>query len=117
MSLKTRKEFVRRRHLRLRKLVHGTPERPRMAVAVTIKHMYVQFIDDAAGVTLAAASTAGEGFEGKHNIAGARQLGQQAAAVARAKGIEAVVFDRGGRKYHGRVKAIADAAREAGLKF
>lgn len=88
-----------------------------MSVMISNKHMYVQFIDDLAGVTLAAVSTAGEGSGTKKNVQYARQLGQKAAAAAKEKGIQTVVFDRGGYRFHGRVKAIADGAREAGLHF
>jgi len=118
MIPQTRVESRYRRHLRLRQKVRGTAERPRMSVCLTGKHIYVQFIDDVEGVTLAAASTRTADLKGtKGNVAGAKKLGQLAAQQAKAKKIEAVVFDRGGMKYHGRVKALADAAREAGLKF
>ena len=89
-----------------------------MSVCLTGRHMYVQFIDDVNGVTLAAASTAAPELKGtKLTVAGAKKVGQLAAQKARAKNITTVVFDRGGMKYHGRVKALAEAAREAGLKF
>ena len=92
--------------------------RPRMSVCFTGQHIYVQFIDDVAGKTVAAASTsAGDGKGVKANMAGAKQIGAMAAQAAQAKKITEVVFDRGGFQYHGRVKALADAAREAGLKF
>jgi large subunit ribosomal protein L18 len=118
MIARTRVEARYRRHLRLRQKVRGTAERPRMSVCLTGKHIYVQFIDDVKGVTLAAASTVAVELKGaKGNIAGAKKVGQLAAQKAQEKKIAAVVFDRGGMKYHGRVKALADAAREAGLKF
>jgi large subunit ribosomal protein L18 len=89
-----------------------------MSVCLTGKHIYVQFIDDAKGVTLAAASTVATDLKGtKGTVAGAKKVGQLAAQQAKTKNITAVVFDRGGMRYHGRVKALADAAREAGLKF
>jgi large subunit ribosomal protein L18 len=118
MIARTKVEFRERRHLRLRQKVSGTAARPRMAVSFTGQHIYVQFIDDVAGKTLAAASTnAGDGKGTKANLAGAKKIGTLAAEAAKAKKISEVVFDRGGFQYHGRVKALADAAREAGLKF
>lgn len=111
---------LRRRHERLRRKVTGTAERPRMAVFRSLKHISVQFVDDASGRTLAAASTQGADFpKGTYggNVKAAEALGKLAAEKAKAQGIESVVFDKGGRKYHGRVKALADAARKAGLKF
>ena len=101
--------------MRLRQKVVGTAQRPRMSAFVSNKHMYVQFIDDTDGKTLAAVATPAVGHH--KNVAGARELGQRAGAAAKEKGIAAVVFDRGGCKYHGRLKAIADGAREAGLQF
>jgi large subunit ribosomal protein L18 len=113
--------LARLRHWRVRHKVAGTAARPRMSVCFTGKNIYVQFIDDAAGVTLAAASTrakpVAERGQWGANVAGAKRIGALAAEAAKAKGITAVVFDRGGAKYHGKVKALADAAREAGLKF
>lgn len=110
-----------RRHWRVRKKISGTTDRPRMSVCFTSRHIRVQFIDDAAGRTLASASTAGKsaaaGEKAGANVATAKRIGRLAADVARAKGIEKVVFDRGGAQYHGKVKALADAAREAGLKL
>jgi large subunit ribosomal protein L18 len=117
---KTQKDYIARRHKRLRKKVVGTAERPRMCVSLSSKHLYVQFIDDAAAVTLAASSTLDSKFREtglKVNVAGAAALGKIAAEKAVAAGVSTVVFDRGGFQYHGRVKAIAEAAREAGLKF
>jgi len=109
------------RRWRIRKKVVGSRERPRMAVCFTNKNIYVQFIDDMARVTLAAASTVSKSVPDRDklaaNVASAKRIGQLAAEAAKSKGIEAVVFDRGGTRYHGKVKALADAAREAGLKF
>jgi len=118
MQPRTRTAFRVRRHLRLRQKVNGTAERPRMTVSFTGKHIYVQFVDDTVGKTLACASTvAAEGKGAKGNLAGAKKIGELAAQKAKEKNITQVVFDRGGFRYHGRVKALADAAREAGLKF
>jgi large subunit ribosomal protein L18 len=105
------------RHLRLRQAIAGTSERPRLCVMVSNYHIYVQLVDDEKGVTLGTASSCGKSGIGAKTVAGAKVLGQKIAELAQAKGIQAVVFDRGGFKYHGRVKALADAAREAGLKF
>jgi large subunit ribosomal protein L18 len=109
------------RRWRIRKKVVGSRERPRMAVCFTNKNIYVQFIDDAARVTLAAASTVSKALADRDklaaNVASAKRVGQLAAETAKSKGIDQVVFDRGGTRYHGKVKALADAAREAGLKF
>lgn len=114
------KQAIRLRiHRRIRKKVRGTAERPRFAVFRSVKHIYVQIIDDRAGVTLVSASTdekaRPEGAGG--NLAGAKAVGKLVAERAKAKGIAKVVFDRGGYLYHGRVKALADSAREAGLEF
>ena len=104
--------------MRLRQKLRGTAQRPRMSVCFTSKHIYVQFIDDIAGRTIAATATVAPEAKGtKANLAGAKKLGALAAQKAKEKNITEVVFDRGGFKYHGRVKALADAAREAGLKF
>ena len=118
MKMKNLTDYRVRRHLRLRQKVQGTPERPRMSVFVSNQHLYVQFIDDAAGKTLAAVSTLDGALKGqKLNVATAKQLGALAAKAAQEKGIAAVVFDRGGFAYRGRLQALADAAREGGLKF
>ncbi|MFZ0807720.1 MAG: 50S ribosomal protein L18 [Candidatus Sulfotelmatobacter sp.] len=107
-------------HERIRKKLQGTSERPRLNVYRSLNHIYVQVIDDLAGKTLVSASTA----EGKKetrgtggNVAAAKAVGKTIAERAKAKGVTKVVFDRGGYIYHGRVKALADAAREAGLQF
>jgi large subunit ribosomal protein L18 len=110
-----RKEQRTRRHMRLRQRIKGTALRPRMAICVSNKHMYVQFIDDSAMHTLASTSTLAEA---KHcNLETAKLIGEQAASVAKEKGISIVVVDRGGLKFHGRVKQIVDAATSAGLKI
>jgi len=109
-----------RRHMRLRNKVSGTAGRPRLCLSITSSNMYVQFIDDESGKTLAQSSTLSGEFKAlnlKRNVAAAQALGKLAAEKAIASGIKEVVFDRGGVKYHGRVKALADAARGAGLKF
>jgi large subunit ribosomal protein L18 len=117
---KARREGRLRRHRRVRKKVHGTAARPRLAVHRSNKHITVQVIDDDAGRTLAAAATteidqraAGSGA----TVAAATRVGELIAARAKAAGVSAVVFDRGGYAYHGRVAAIAEAARNAGLEF
>ncbi len=115
LKLKTRKDFRARRHLRIRRKIRGTAARPRMAICVTNCHMYVQFIDDDAEHTLAQAST--RGMDSKPNLATATELGNRAAAAAQEQGISLVVVDRGGFKFHGRVKAIVDAAVAAGLSI
>ncbi len=111
-------------HTRIRKKVAGTTARPRLNVYRSVNHIYVQLIDDATQSTIVSASSLEQGKDGdskKHivggNIAAAKQVGKLIAERAKAKGIEAVVFDRGGYLYHGRIKAVADAAREGGLKF
>lgn len=109
------------RHKRIRKKLSGTTERPRLAVFRSEKHIYAQIIDDTKGVTLIAASTVEKAMREKlkktWNVEAAKEVGKLIAERALAKGIKEVVFDRGGFKYHGRVKALADSAREAGLKF
>ena len=117
----TRKESVHRRHRRVRKKLSGSPERPRLAVFRSHQHIYVQVIDDAEQHTLVSASSLEPELKSKlasgGNIAAAVEVGKLIAERAKAKGIETVVFDRGGNLYHGRVQALADAAREAGLVF
>ena len=107
-----------KRHKRIRAKVIGTPERPRLDVFRSEKNIYAQIIDDVAGKTLCAASSVEKGFEGSgSNKEGARKVGQMIAERAKAKGIEAVVFDRGGFIFHGRVAELAEGAREGGLVF
>ena len=107
-----------RRHRRVRGKISGTAERPRLDVFRSSKHIYAQIIDDVAGVTLASASTLEKGFEGfGGNVEAANKVGKMIAEKALAKGIKTVVFDRGGFVYHGRVKALAEGAREGGLEL
>jgi len=108
-----------KRHLRVRKKIVGTTERPRLNIFRSSKHMYAQIIDDTNGVTLVSASTNDKAakIENGGNIEAARQIGTLIAQRAKEKGIDKVVFDRSGYLYHGRVQALADAAREAGLEF
>lgn len=105
------------RHKRLRKRIHGTPERPRLAVFRSLKHISAQIIDDTTGTTLASASSLEKALGARGNVEGARQIGAAIAKRALEKGIKQVVFDRGGVKYHGRVASLAEGAREAGLEF
>lgn len=106
-------------HRRIRQRLRGSQVRPRMNIFRSLNHMYVQVIDDQRGVTLAAASSAEKGFPlaGGGNIAAAKEVGKLIAKRALEKGIQQVAMDRGGYRYHGRIQALADAAREAGLKF
>ena len=108
-----------RRQVRVRKKVSGSPERPRLVVSKSAKHIFVQVIDDVAGRTLASASTMEAGVRGAagDKSAKAKQVGVELAARAKAAGVEQVVFDRAGHKYHGRIAALADGAREGGLGF
>jgi len=120
MSVMDRNTLRVRRHMRIRKKVVGTAERPRFCVSVTANNIYCQFIDDVKGVTLASCSTLDAQFKAEKatpNMAGAALLGKLSATRAQEAKITQVVFDRSGYKYHGRVKAIAEAARECGLKF
>ncbi|MGL4854984.1 MAG: 50S ribosomal protein L18 [Lentisphaeria bacterium] len=117
MAKMTKKQLRVRKHLRLRRKVSGTAERPRMSVYRSNQHIQVQFINDDLGVTITSASTLEKDFAGKANVEGGAALGTIAAERALKAGITEVIFDRGGYKYHGKVKAVADAAREAGLKF
>jgi large subunit ribosomal protein L18 len=114
---RTKKESRQRIHLRVRKKVNGTPERPRLCVFRSNKSIYCQLIDDLAGRTLAAASSHDEGTAQGTKIEQAQSVGKIIAEKAKAAGITNVVFDRGGYLYHGRVKALADGAREGGLNF
>ncbi len=120
MIKKTSKNIIRTRiHERIRKKLRGTPERPRLTVFRSVMHIYAQVIDDSEGKTLVSASTLGgkTGGGAGGNLAAAKEIGRTVAERAKEKGIRKVVFDRGGYIYHGRVKALADAAREAGLEF
>jgi large subunit ribosomal protein L18 len=117
----SRAEARRERHARLRKNVSGSPQRPRLCVRRSLHHLYAMLVDDVRGHTLASVSTLDKSVAGelpsKTNVEAAKAVGTAIAAKAKAAGISDVVFDRGGYKYHGRVQALADAAREAGLKF
>ncbi|NOT44613.1 MAG: 50S ribosomal protein L18 [Acidobacteria bacterium] len=122
--MKTRSDRRERIKHRIRKRVSGTQERPRLTVFRSVTHMYVQVVDDMAGTTIAAASTVEPALRGAlpegargGNIAGAKAIGKTIAERLLDKGVKRVVFDRNGFLYHGRVKAVADAAREAGLEF
>jgi large subunit ribosomal protein L18 len=124
MKITTKKERRERIGLRLRKRVTGTAERPRLSVFRSVSHIYAQVIDDASGVTVVAASSVEPAVRGKlatsergGNIAGAKAIGRLVAERLKEKGITRVVFDRGGFLYHGRVRAVAESAREAGLEF
>ena len=122
MTVHTKEGIRQRIRNRIRKKLAGRPERPRLAVFRSQGHIYAQVIDDEAGRTLCSASSLDADFKGDGkkrgaNVAAAKQVGQLIATRAKEKGIQAVVFDRGGFLYHGRIKALADAARESGLKF
>lgn len=118
MSTLNRKKIRQRIHRRIRKKLSGTAERPRLAVNYSNQHIYAQVIDDVAGVTLCSASSMDKSIENaSSNAATAAQVGRLVAEKAKEKNIEAIVFDRGGHLFHGKIKALADAAREAGLKF
>ena len=119
MIRKISRDDIRRRiHDRIRHRVHGMAERPRLAIFRSLKHIYAQLIDDAKGVTLVAASSVEKAAATNGgNVAGAKAIGKLVAERAREKGITKVVFDRGGFLYHGRIKALAESAREAGLEF
>lgn len=120
MVAKTGKNDRRLRiHWRIRAKVQGSAERPRLAVFRSVKHIYVQVIDDRAGATIVSASSAEKNASAKNggNVDGAKGVGKLVAERAKEKGVKSVVFDRGGYLYHGRVKALAEAAREAGLEF
>lgn len=120
LKVKTRDITRKQRQLRVRKKVFGTAERPRLNVFRSLKHIYAQIIDDERGVTLVAASTLDSALRDSvqgANVESAKKVGELIAKKALEKGIKQVTFDRAGYKYHGRVKALADAAREAGLEF
>jgi large subunit ribosomal protein L18 len=121
MKVKTKEDIRQRLHARIRKKLAGSPQRPRLAVFRSQSHIYAQVIDDEAGRTLCAASSLDTDLKADakrgSNVAAAKAVGKLIAQRAQEKGVSAVVFDRGGFQYHGRVKALADAAREGGLKF
>ena len=113
-----KKQIRSRIHERIRRKLRGTSERPRLAVFRSVAHIYAQLIDDSAGKTLVSASSVDKGARTNGgNVAAAKAIGKRVAERAKEKGIHKVVFDRGGYQYHGRVKALADAAREGGLEF
>ncbi len=115
-----KRNAVKRRHMRVRRKIEGTPERPRLAVYRSLRHLYAQMIDDTAGRTLLAVSTRGGDFPREKyagNVEAAAEMGRILAEKAKEKSIDVAVFDRGGRKYHGRIKAFADAVRKGGVKF
>jgi len=113
-----KKEIRNRIHARIRRKLRGTTERPRLAVFRSVAHIYAQVIDDGAGATLVSASSVDKGGKTNGgNVAAAKAIGKLVAERAKEKGIRQVVFDRGGYQYHGRIKALADAARAAGLEF
>jgi large subunit ribosomal protein L18 len=113
-----KKEIRNRIHQRIRRKLSGTKERPRLAVFRSVAHIYAQVIDDVEGRTLASASSVDKDGKTKGgNVAAAKAIGKLVAERAKEKGVKQVVFDRGGYQYHGRIKALADAAREAGLEF
>jgi large subunit ribosomal protein L18 len=120
-DIKLKRAGLYRRHRRLRKRVEGTAERPRLSVYRSLKHIYAQVVDDVSGRTLVSASTLSEPLKGtlkgSGNRSAAAKVGELLAARAKEAGITAVCFDRGGRRYHGRIKALAEAARKGGLKF
>ena len=118
-SLKSSKKRISRfkKKMRIRKAISGTTERPRLTVFKSLSHIYAQLIDDTAGKTLISVSTVEKEFKGKNNREGAKLVGALLAERAKKKSIEAVVFDRNGYRYHGKIKELADAARGAGLKF
>ena len=122
MAGDTSKNVVRKRvHSRIRKKIQGTGTRPRLNIFRSLNHIYAQIIDDVQGVTLVSASSLDKEIREVNkaggNVAGAKSVGTEIAKRAKSKGIETVVYDRGGYNYHGRVKVLAEAAREAGLKF
>ena|SRR5579863_3571185 len=118
MITQTKRNEIRKRiHSRIREKLSGTAERPRLNVYRSLNHIYVQVVDDQKGETLVSASTLALKLKTGRNVAAAKEIGKAIAERAKEKGIKRVVFDRGGFLYHGRVKALADAAREAGLEF
>src|SRR5450631_4253970 len=118
MIAKTERNQIRSRvHFRMRQKLSGTAERPRLNVYRSLNHIYAQVVDDAKGETSVSSSTLAGKINAGGNIAAAKEVGKRVAELAVEKGVKKVVFDRGGYLYHGRIKALADAAREAGLEF
>ncbi|HVR36106.1 MAG TPA: 50S ribosomal protein L18 [Methylomirabilota bacterium] len=121
MRTEKKHQLAQRRHWRVRGKIRGTAQRPRMSVRFSNQHIYVQFIDDQTGRTLASAATVSKTLTDRGtlsaNVETARRIGALAGEAARSKGISSIVFDRGSARYHGKVQALADAAREAGLQF
>jgi len=117
IPLRKRNAIRQRVHVRIRRKMVGTAERPRLNVYRSLNHIYAQVVDDSKGVTVVSASTVAAKAKTGGNVAAAKEIGRQIAERAKEKGITKVVFDRGGYLYHGRIKALADAAREAGLEF
>lgn len=117
MATKTRQELRLARHARVRKRLSGTPEKPRLAVFRSLKHISAQIIDDTTGHTLCSASSREKDLNAGGNVEGAKKVGSALAERAKKAGLKTVVFDRGGFQYHGRVASLADGAREAGLEF
>lgn len=119
INKRPRKESRKARHARVRRKIHGTADRPRMAIFKSGKHIYAQLIDDVEGKTLVAASSLDKAIKGQGGTftERARQVGELTAERAQEQGVEAVVFDRGGFRFHGRVAALADGARDKGLRF
>lgn len=117
MKLEKKRALLQRRRWRIRKKIKGTAERPRLTVHFSNKHIYAQCIDDAKGHTLLFLSSLDKDLQVKSNVEGAATLGKVFAEKANSAGVETVVFDRAGRRYHGCVKSFAEAAREGGLKF
>jgi large subunit ribosomal protein L18 len=118
-SPKSRADKRYRRHLRVRKAVEGTPERPRLVVFRSLKHIYAQLVNDETGVVLLGVADTSDGVtpEGKGKVSKGKAVGKRLAELAKAKGFSRVVFDRAGYLYHGRVQAVAEGAREGGLEF
>lgn len=117
----TKSEALQRRHDRVRRKVSGTPQRPRLCIHKSLRHLYAQIVDDTAGQTICFATTNTKANKAEANscssMSWAKKLAAELVVLAKAKGVETVVFDRGGYRYHGVIKAFGDAAREAGLKF
>ena len=117
MSTRSTAELRKARHSRLRKRIEGTATRPRLAVFRSLQHIYAQIIDDSTGTTIASASSQEKDLKAAGNVEGAKKVGEALAKRAKDKGINSVVFDRGGFRFHGRVASLAEGAREGGLEF